>query len=152
MFRHENILEILKFILVLTVAAIPVAMPAVLSVTMAVGALNLAKKQAIVSRLVSMEELAGVDVLCSDKTGTITKNKISVAEVISYNNFKDEDIWLLVSEENSKVPRIEGEPVAPMLAGFHHLQYGVSGLGIFSGCGYEHSSYRCPVDIFNILL
>lgn len=54
----------------LTVAAIPVAMPTVLSVTMAVGARLLATKQAIVSRLVAIEELAGVDVLCADKTGT----------------------------------------------------------------------------------
>jgi H+-transporting ATPase len=58
----------------LTVASIPVAMPTVLSVTMAVGAEKLAKKQAIVSRLAAIEELAGMDVLCSDKTGTLTLN------------------------------------------------------------------------------
>ena len=62
LFRHESLLEILRFSLVLTVAAIPVALPAVLSVTMAVGALNLARRQAIVSRLSAIEELAGVDV------------------------------------------------------------------------------------------
>lgn len=64
----------------LTVAAIPVAMPTVLSVTMAVGARLLAKKQAIVSRLVAIEELAGVDVLCADKTGTLTQNKLTLGE------------------------------------------------------------------------
>ena len=62
----------------LTVAAIPVAMPTVLSVTMAVGARLLAKKQAIVSRLVAIEELAGVDVLCADKTGTLTQNSLTL--------------------------------------------------------------------------
>ena len=66
--------------LVLTVAAIPVAMPTVLSVTMAVGARLLAKKQAIVSRLVAIEELAGVDVLCADKTGTLTQNKLTLGD------------------------------------------------------------------------
>ncbi|MFX0065871.1 MAG: HAD-IC family P-type ATPase, partial [Candidatus Hermodarchaeota archaeon] len=76
--RQTSLLETLQFALVLTVASIPVALPAVLSVTMAVGALALAKKEAIVSKLVSIEELAGVDILCSDKTGTITKNEISV--------------------------------------------------------------------------
>ncbi|MGA7198709.1 MAG: metal-transporting ATPase, partial [Roseiarcus sp.] len=69
-YRGEPILTLLQFSLVLTVAAIPVAMPTVLSVTMAVGARLLAKKQAIVSKLVAIEELAGVDVLCADKTGT----------------------------------------------------------------------------------
>ncbi len=76
--RGNAILTTLQFALVLTVAAIPVAMPTVLSVTMAVGARLLAKKQAIVSRLVAIEELAGVDVLCADKTGTLTQNSLTL--------------------------------------------------------------------------
>jgi H+-transporting ATPase len=82
LFRHEPVLEIARFALVLTVAAIPVALPAVLSVTMAVGALNLSRRQAIVSRLTAIEELAGVDVFCSDKTGTLTRNEMEVAEPV----------------------------------------------------------------------
>ena len=80
LYRHTPFLETLQFSLVLTVAAIPVALPAVLSVTMAVGAEKLAKMKAIVSRLVAIEELAGVDVLCADKTGTLTQNKLTVGE------------------------------------------------------------------------
>lgn len=76
--RGDRVLTTLQFALVLTVAAIPVAMPTVLSVTMAVGARILAKKQAIVSRLVAIEELAGVDVLCADKTGTLTQNSLTL--------------------------------------------------------------------------
>jgi H+-transporting ATPase len=79
-YRGEPVLTVLQFALVLTVAAIPVAMPTVLSVTMAVGARLLAKKQAIVSKLVAIEELAGVDVLCADKTGTLTQNKLTLGE------------------------------------------------------------------------
>jgi H+-transporting ATPase len=78
--RGDPILTTLQFALVLTVAAIPVAMPTVLSVTMAVGARLLAKKKAIVSKLVAIEELAGVDVLCADKTGTLTQNKLTLGD------------------------------------------------------------------------
>ena len=78
--RGDPIMTTLQFALVLTVAAIPVAMPTVLSVTMAVGARLLSKKKVIVSRLVAIEELAGVDVLCADKTGTLTQNKLSLGE------------------------------------------------------------------------
>jgi H+-transporting ATPase len=79
-YRGDPFLATLQFSLVLTVAAIPVAMPTVLSVTMAVGARLLAKKQAIVSKLVAIEELAGVDVLCADKTGTLTQNKLTLGD------------------------------------------------------------------------
>jgi H+-transporting ATPase len=79
-YRGEHVLTLLQFALVLTVAAIPVAMPTVLSVTMAVGAHLLARKQAIVSKLVAIEELAGVDVLCADKTGTLTQNMLTLGD------------------------------------------------------------------------
>jgi H+-transporting ATPase len=92
LFRHESILETLQFALVLIVAAIPVALPAVLTVTMAVGATALAKKEAIVSRLVAIEEMAGMDVLCSDKTGTITKNELTTTEVKPFQGFVENDV------------------------------------------------------------
>jgi len=80
LFRRDPLVETILFALILTVAAIPVALPAVLSVTMAVGAVKLARMKAIVSRLVSIEEMAGMDILCSDKTGTLTKNQLAVGD------------------------------------------------------------------------
>ena len=88
------ILTTLQFALVLTVAAIPVAMPTVLSVTMAVGARLLAKKQAIVSQLVAIEELAGVDVLCADKTGTLTQNALTLGDPFAVENVTAAEVIL----------------------------------------------------------
>jgi H+-transporting ATPase len=94
LFRDESWIQTLQFALVLTVAAIPVAMPAVLSVTLAVGATALARKEAIVSKLVAIEEMAGMDILCSDKTGTITKNELTLAEVKSFGGASAEDVLM----------------------------------------------------------
>jgi H+-transporting ATPase len=107
LFRHESMLTTLRFALVLTVAAIPVAMPTVLSVTMAVGAKLLAAKQAIVRRLASIEELAGIDILCSDKTGTLTQNKLTLGEAVSVGDADKVEIVLcgaLASRAEDKDP------------------------------------------------
>jgi H+-transporting ATPase len=79
--RGTSLTSTLEFALVVTIASIPVALPAVLSVTMAVGARYLAKREAVVSHLPAVEEMSGVDVLCSDKTGTITSNHLAIADV-----------------------------------------------------------------------
>ena len=97
LFRHEDFLEIARFALVLTIAAIPVALPAVLSVTMAVGAMNLARKQAIVSKLTAIEELAGVDIFCSDKTGTLTENRMQVAEPVVLGGHNKNELFELAA-------------------------------------------------------
>ncbi|WP_428356630.1 plasma-membrane proton-efflux P-type ATPase [Methyloprofundus sp.] len=80
----SELVDILRMVLVLLIASIPVAMPTVMTVTNALGALALSKKKAIVSRLEAIEELAGVDVLCSDKTGTLTKNELTLGEPILF--------------------------------------------------------------------
>ncbi|KAG2234501.1 hypothetical protein INT48_004880 [Thamnidium elegans] len=85
---------VLENCLVLTVAAIPVGLPTVMSVTMAVGAKQLAAKQVIVKRLTAVEELASVSVLCSDKTGTLTLNELTFDKPWLTNGYDEDDILL----------------------------------------------------------
>ncbi len=94
LFRGDPMTATLQFALVLTVAAIPVALPTVLSVTMAVGARLLSAKETIVSRLVAIEELAGMDILCSDKTGTLTENKLTMGDPFTVEGVEAQEVIL----------------------------------------------------------
>ena len=103
--RGRPLIQLVQFALILTVASIPVAMPAVLSVTMAIGALALSKMKAIVSRLESIEEMAGMDVLCSDKTGTLTQNRLTLGDPVPFGEVGVEDLILagvLASKEEDR--------------------------------------------------
>jgi H+-transporting ATPase len=91
-FRHDPVLQVLQFALVLTIAAVPVAMPAVLSVTMALGAKVLAMKEAIVTKLTAVEEVAGIDILCSDKTGTLTQSKLTPGDPFTVGDITAEQV------------------------------------------------------------
>lgn len=93
-YRSNGIVQILEFTLAITIIGVPVGLPAVVTTTMAVGAAYLAKKQAIVQKLSAIESLAGVEILCSDKTGTLTKNKLSLAEPYCVEGIEGEDLML----------------------------------------------------------
>ncbi|WP_025270707.1 plasma-membrane proton-efflux P-type ATPase [Hippea sp. KM1] len=100
--RHESFVDLLTFSLILTISAIPVAMPAVLTVTMAIGAVSLAKRQAVVSRLAAIEELAGMDVLCVDKTGTLTKNRMTIADPFVVDGYSVDDLMVYAALASKK--------------------------------------------------
>lgn len=93
-YRSVGIVEILEYTLAITIVGVPVGLPAVVTTTMAVGAAYLAKKQAIVQKLSAIESLAGVEILCSDKTGTLTKNKLSLAEPYTVAGVDPDDLML----------------------------------------------------------
>jgi len=105
--RGDPFLTLIQFALILTVASIPVALPAVLSVTMAVGAMALSKMKAVVARLESIEEMAGIDILCSDKTGTLTQNKLTLGTPLPFAARSEDELILygaLASKEENQDP------------------------------------------------
>jgi len=103
--KWAELADIARMVLVLLIASIPVAMPTVITVTNSMGAQALAKKKAIVSRLEAIEELAGVNILCSDKTGTLTKNILTLGDPILFEAKDADEIVLagaLASEKGSE--------------------------------------------------
>jgi H+-transporting ATPase len=107
LFRGAGIFTLVQFALILLVAAIPVALPAVLSMTMAIGAVELSKRKAIVTRLEAIEEMAGMDILCSDKTGTLTQNQLTLGSPVLFAAANAQELILeasLASKEEDRDP------------------------------------------------
>ena len=90
-------LQIVRFSLIFLMGAVPVALPAVFAIVLAVGAMQLANGGALVTRLDSIEDVASMDFVCLDKTGTITQNKLAVAEPVPFNGFTGEDVVVTAS-------------------------------------------------------
>jgi H+-transporting ATPase len=106
-FRGGDIVGVLPLAVVLLVSAIPVALPTMFTISMALGSLDLAKKGVLIARLSAGEDAATMDVLCADKTGTITMNRLSVAEVVALEGYTSEDVLrfgALASEEANRDP------------------------------------------------
>ncbi len=101
------LLEILPLMLVLLLSAIPVALPVMYTVSMAVGARELAKRSVLVTRLSATEDAATMDVLCVDKTGTLTLNELSISQVFPMGSFTEREAVLfgaLASQEANRDP------------------------------------------------
>ena len=105
--RGAPLLEVVPLLLVLLMSAVPVALPVMFTVSMAVGAKELATRGVLVTRLGAAEDAATMDVLCVDKTGTITKNELAVAQVIPFGQSTEADVLLagaLASQEANQDP------------------------------------------------
>jgi len=106
-FTGIDLLTMVTFAVIFLMGAVPVALPAVLTIVQAAGAMELAREGALVTRLSAVEDAASVDVLCLDKTGTITQNKLAIVSVTSISIFKEEEVVLtatLASSKESKDP------------------------------------------------
>ncbi|XP_062220595.1 ATPase 8, plasma membrane-type-like [Phragmites australis] len=103
--QHRAYRDGIDNLLVLLIGGIPIAMPTVLSVTMAIGSHRLSQQGAITKRMTAIEEMAGMDVLCSDKTGTLTLNKLTVDKTLIEVCGKgvDKDMVLLYAARASRV-------------------------------------------------
>ena len=107
LFIKVDLLTVLTFIVIFLMGGVPVALPAVLTIIQTVGAMDLAKRGALVTRLNSIEDAASIDILCLDKTGTITQNKLSISDVVPFYEYKKEEVLALAtlaSKEESLDP------------------------------------------------
>jgi H+-transporting ATPase len=104
--RGENLLALLPLFLVLIVASIPIALPAMFSISLALGSKELSDVGVLVTKLDAIEGGATMDVLVTDKTGTITQNKLTIGKIITLNNNEDEVILYgsLASQEANQDP------------------------------------------------
>lgn len=105
--RHVPLLDMVPLMLVLLMSAVPVALPVMFTVSMAVGAKELARRGVLVTRLSATEDAATMDVLCVDKTGTITMNQLTVTGVIPLAHATEADVLFaaaLASQESNQDP------------------------------------------------
>ncbi|KAI9286290.1 plasma-membrane proton-efflux P-type ATPase [Umbelopsis sp. AD052] len=154
----QDILDTLEEIIVLTVAAIPVGLPTVMSVTMAVGAKQLASRQVIVKRLTAVEEFASVSILCSDKTGTLTLNELTFDEPYLSPGETTDSLLLdayLASEPGTNDPiekavREAAESTVPALRANPGSHHGVPGYKITNFIPFNPSSKMTQATVTNL--
>ncbi|MGC8608977.1 MAG: plasma-membrane proton-efflux P-type ATPase, partial [Thermoplasmata archaeon] len=105
---HVSISDVIPFSLVVLIASVPVALPATFTMAMAIGALDLSKKGVLVTRLTAVEDAASMDTLCLDKTGTITKNQLSVDRPIPVDGDESELIrYAMIASDASTQDSID---------------------------------------------
>ncbi|MDE3038945.1 MAG: HAD-IC family P-type ATPase, partial [Pseudomonadota bacterium] len=119
--RGSGWAQILPLSLVLLMSAMPVALPVMFSVSTAVGASALSKKGVLVTRLSAAEDAAMMNVLCVDKTGTLTQNRLAVARLVPANDITEEDLLLYAALASNEADQDAIDNAVLKAAGEHHL-------------------------------
>ncbi len=101
---HMAAADLLPFVLILVIATVPVALPATFTLATSLGALELARAGVLVTHLSAIEEAAAMDLLCTDKTGTITQNRLSVTAVLPYGGRSEADVLALAAAASDPGP------------------------------------------------
>lgn len=109
-FHKYDLMSIIMLCISLSVAAIPEGLPAVITITLSVGISELAKKKTVVKQMTAVETLGSTNIICSDKTGTITQNKMKVVETLIYDENKFNDIMALCNETIVDKNKLIGDP------------------------------------------
>ncbi len=105
--RGLSLISLIPLALILIVFAVPVALPAMFTVTMSFGSLEISKKGGLLTRLSAIEDAASMDILCADKTGTLTENRLHLTDIIPSNKYSEEDLakfGYLASQEANQDP------------------------------------------------
>src|SRR3990167_1242175 len=106
----SSLIELIIFSIALAISVIPEALPVVTTFSLSRGALHLAKKKVVVKRLSAIEDLGGIDILCTDKTGTITENELSVAEILPIDDYHKDDVILAAAQASPFLYEAGKEP------------------------------------------
>ncbi len=119
---HAPVGDVLLVDISLLIAGIPISLPTVMTIIVGLGVLELAKKNAVVRRLSSLEDLANVNLLFTDKTGTLTKNEIAVARILAYGEYREEDavrfaLYAALDGDRSQIDRAIMEKAAALGVG-----------------------------------
>lgn len=109
-FSSHQLIELIIFSIALAISVIPEALPVVTTFSLSRGALHLAKKKVVVKRLSAIEDLGGIDILCTDKTGTITENELTVAEILPIGDNSKDDVILTAAQASPFLYEADKEP------------------------------------------
>lgn len=129
LFLHNDILDIVMLCISLMVSAVPEGLPAVISISLSLGVKEMARKNALIRTLSSVETLGSVDIICSDKTGTITKNQMSVAKCYSDEIYECSDlmrdIMVLCNDSEYSDDKFIGDPTETALMDYVSDAHGI---------------------------